>query len=100
MKQKADQIAFVLVDHNNFRVEGFSRDSIRVSGIIDHHVDEGLYRNAVPRVIEPCGSCTSLVIKHFKELWEKDQIEGESQLTKMAISAVSSQHLCCFPTNC
>lgn len=86
--QNAAEISFVLVDHNNFEVEGFPSNDVHVTGLIDHHVDEGLYLNANPRIIETSGSCTSLVVTYFKDLWESGSMAAESQLTKMALSAV------------
>jgi len=53
---------FVLVDHNRLR-DVFTQDNpqAQVVGVIDHHADEGLYPDANPRTIAPCGSCSSHV---------------------------------------
>ena len=60
------------MDHN--KLQGFLGDkySSKVHGVIDHHEEE----NAVPentdpepRVIEKCGSCTSLVVRQCKPVW-------------------------------
>jgi len=53
---------FALVDHNRLGV-AFTLDNPKaeVVAVVDHHQDEGLYRNANPRVIAPCGSCSSHV---------------------------------------
>ena len=56
---------FALVDHNNLD-SAFSTDnsSAQVITVIDHHEDEGLYKDtANPRIIAPVGSCASLVAR-------------------------------------
>lgn len=89
--KESEQVPFVLLDHNHFAVEDFNPDHVVIKSIIDHHVDENLYPDASPRIIRPCGSCTSLVVEYFIELWTKNQIPGETQLTRMALSTVFSQ---------
>jgi exopolyphosphatase len=52
---------FALVDHNRLG-QSFSIDNptSQVVAVIDHHDDEGLYKDtANPRTIAPAGSCTS-----------------------------------------
>ncbi|KIM54076.1 hypothetical protein SCLCIDRAFT_1222295 [Scleroderma citrinum Foug A] len=52
---------YALVDHNTLDTRYSSSDA-RVVAVIDHHEDEGKYRDtASPRIIEPCGSSASLV---------------------------------------
>ena len=54
-----------LVDHNQLD-SAFSTDnqSAQVIAVIDHHEDEGLYKDtANPRIIAPVGSCASLVAR-------------------------------------
>jgi hypothetical protein len=46
-----------VLDHNHFKVDGIDADKVAVLGVVDHHVDEGLYKDAKPRIVEPCGSC-------------------------------------------
>ncbi|KAK7751537.1 Exopolyphosphatase [Diatrype stigma] len=42
-----------------------------IVGCVDHHDDEGwVPRDADPRVIERCGSCTSLVVEHCRATWD------------------------------
>lgn len=89
LKKSTHGPSFILVDHNHFKIPGFDGNTISVAGIIDHHVDEGLYQDASPRIIQTCGSCTSLVVKHFSGLWKQGLIESEAQLSKMVLSAVS-----------
>lgn len=61
------------MDHNKLQVDLGHHYSSRVQGVIDHHEEE----NAVPentdpepRVIEKCGSCTSLVVRQCKSAWD------------------------------
>eukprot|EP01139_Manchomonas_bermudensis_P016095 Amastigsp_a511734_8.p2 type:complete len:397 gc:universal Amastigsp_a511734_8:1736-546(-) len=51
----------VLVDHNRMVPEQHIVLAERVSAIYDHHVDQGLYEAAAPRLIAPVGSCTTLL---------------------------------------
>ncbi|KAF9485702.1 DHH phosphoesterase [Pholiota conissans] len=53
---------FNLVDHNRL-ADAYTVDnpSVEVTAVIDHHEDEGLYLNANPRIVIPCGSCASHV---------------------------------------
>jgi len=56
--------AIVLVDHNRI-AESFVQHSDKVTGILDHHKDEGLYLDASPRIITTIGSTASLVSREF-----------------------------------
>ena len=76
---------WILVDHN--KLQGVLGDeySSKVRGVIDHHEEE----NAVPkntepepRVIEKCGSCTSLVVRWCQPVW--DSISSSSLSTGAA----------------
>lgn len=61
---------WVLVDHNAL-TGPLARFAPHVVGCIDHHVDEGAVpHDAVPRVIEPCGSCMSLVVDETRPAWD------------------------------
>lgn len=61
---------FALVDHNRLNPR-FTRGNpdVRVVAVVDHHEDEGLYRDtADPRlVVVPTGSCASLVTQLFEQ---------------------------------
>ncbi|KAJ3485076.1 hypothetical protein NLG97_g6900 [Lecanicillium saksenae] len=60
---------WVLVDHNALTGDLKKYES-RVVGCIDHHVDEGTVNTqAMPRVIETCGSCMSLVVDTYADAW-------------------------------
>ena len=61
-----DKDEIVLVDHNALAVH--QQDWTRfVSGVIDHHEDEGVFLEAKPRVIEKTGSCATLVSEVLKD---------------------------------
>lgn len=52
---------YALVDHNSVPNPSPNK---RVVAVIDHHDDDGKYHDtASPRIIEPAGSCTSLVTR-------------------------------------
>ncbi|KAJ3107802.1 hypothetical protein HDU97_003150 [Phlyctochytrium planicorne] len=59
-------LRLVLTDHNRL-APSLSRFSHLVQGVLDHHKDEGLSLDAVPRIIEPVGSATSLVALEWKK---------------------------------
>lgn len=70
---KDPRFSYVLVDHNKlldqFEVEQDpAANERRVTGIIDHHADEGHHLTADPRTIKVVGSCSSLVTLHFSSL--------------------------------
>ncbi|KAJ1309729.1 hypothetical protein OPQ81_006494 [Rhizoctonia solani] len=62
-----------LVDHNHLRSDWGEAGAKIVKGVLDHHNDVGLYPDAKPRVIEPTGSCASLVVHEILQLWDKDE---------------------------
>ncbi|KAL8950402.1 MAG: hypothetical protein Q9222_003560 [Ikaeria aurantiellina] len=64
---------WILVDHNRLQGKLGELFSSQIIGIIDHHEDEGTkikVPSTEPRVIEKCGSCTSLVVRTLKFSWE------------------------------
>lgn len=86
---------WLLVDHNclNGQLKTFKD---QVVGCVDHHVDEGaLGKDISPRVIEPCGSCMSLVVDECKSAWiemmERDtQVppQEHDRLVKLALAPI------------
>ena len=61
------------MDHNKFQGVLGPIYSSRVHGVIDHHDDEKMVPQKTdpePRIVQKCGSCTSLVIKYFRPAWE------------------------------
>lgn len=60
------------MDHNKLQGDLGKQYSSKVHGVIDHHEEEkAVPKNTdpEPRVIEKCGSCTSLVVRQFKPGW-------------------------------
>ncbi|KAF5017930.1 hypothetical protein F66182_10114 [Fusarium sp. NRRL 66182] len=61
---------WLLVDHNSL-TGPLSKFSGQVLGCIDHHADENaVSKDANPRVVEPCGSCISLIVDETRHIWE------------------------------
>ena len=70
---KPEDSSWILVDHNKLQGTLGAVYGSCVHGVIDHHDEE----NAVPkdtdpepRVIEKCGSCTSLVVRYLRSSWD------------------------------
>ncbi|KAI9197409.1 uncharacterized protein BJ171DRAFT_520207 [Polychytrium aggregatum] len=63
--ERNHDLELVLTDHNRIspQLEKYSK---YVTGIIDHHFDDGLYPSASPRTIELVGSATSLVVREWR----------------------------------
>ncbi|VUC22170.1 unnamed protein product [Clonostachys rosea] len=67
---KPEDTRWLLIDHNSL-TGPLRKFESQIIGCIDHHVDEGtIPKDISPRIIEPCGSCMSLVIEESKKLWE------------------------------
>lgn len=76
-RQEKIEIDAILVDHNQLVNE--SGELINdVRGVIDHHEDLKLHLDANPRIVETCGSCSSLVFKYWYE-----QIGSLDKMTEM-----------------
>lgn len=55
---------FILVDHNALSASQlFLQD--RIIGIYDHHKDENQFLDVRPRIVEPVGSCCSLIVSEW-----------------------------------
>ena len=102
-----DQYRVRLVDHNvadNALVRAaLGQQRAAVVAVVDHHADAGLYAAAAPRVVRPCGSCSSLVFLHFADAFarrysaagEDAQVrrrELEFLVTALAIDTDCLQH--------
>ncbi|KAL0066881.1 Exopolyphosphatase [Marasmius tenuissimus] len=96
-ESKWPQREFALVDHNRLAPEfdwvDENEEKSRVVAVIDHHADEGLYKNddhvAKPRLIFPAGSCASLVASYILDNntnTEKDTIPPE--ISMLLLSAI------------
>ncbi|KJK84472.1 hypothetical protein H634G_00836 [Metarhizium anisopliae BRIP 53293] len=91
-----DETRWLLVDHNCL-TGPLKRFRDRVVGCVDHHVDEGALPGGIsPRVIEPCGSCMSLVVDECRPAWAQllqgadDDIPAREQdrLVKLALAPI------------
>lgn len=95
---------WLLVDHNALTgalaARGFSD---HVVGCIDHHADEGRVPptdgTGEPRVIEKCGSCSSLVARFCRPAWEEalrkgngthsqTQEESDAHVARLALAPI------------
>ena len=74
-------IDLVLVDHCNIQGEKLSQwfesGWATITGIIDHHADEGAFLGCQPRIITTSGSCSSLVFNYWYEQFEKKIVDEE-----------------------
>lgn len=67
---KPEDTRWFLVDHNAL-TGNLKKFQPQVVGCIDHHVDERVTSQAVvPRVVEPCGSCMSLIVDESRAAWD------------------------------
>lgn len=69
----ADKIRYMLVDHNRLTGQLSDVAPDQVVGVIDHHDDEKFVPSDTkpePRNIKKAGSCTSLVIRCCKPIWD------------------------------
>lgn len=85
---------WLLVDHNCL-TGPLKKFKDQVIGCVDHHVDEGsLPHDISPRVIEPCGSCMSLVVDECKPTWTQLQNDTDispserDSLAKLALAPI------------
>lgn len=81
------ELSAFLVDHN--KLVGDISSIFEIKGIIDHHADEGCYKNVKPRIIEKCGSCASLVIDHFRKKKTVDNAAfSDFELIQLALAPI------------
>lgn len=96
---------WMLVDHNVFQGDLGRHYSNRVTGVIDHHTDEGqVPKQTNPRIIEKTGSCISHVVEYCREAWdsisrssstvptadkdESDVTTWDAQVAKLALGPI------------
>ncbi|KAG0263279.1 Exopolyphosphatase [Linnemannia exigua] len=85
-----NQLSLFLVDHNEVMDSMSSLSHAKVVGVIDHHVDEGLYKDtANPRRIEPVGSCSSLVTDQFLKAQMENEMEQNGDMTPSWVQQVT-----------
>ncbi|CAM1503294.1 Fc.00g080700.m01.CDS01 [Cosmosporella sp. VM-42] len=85
---------WLLVDHNCL-TGVLKKFSGQIIGVVDHHADEGaVHAQAEPRVVQPCGSCMSLIVEESKKVWEEsaaqdsDVASEEEKLAKIGLAAI------------
>ncbi|KAI9015163.1 hypothetical protein BC832DRAFT_589616 [Gaertneriomyces semiglobifer] len=77
----------VLTDHNvpsSVLQALITQFGWRISGIIDHHQDSGLFPDADPRIVCPTGSATTLVT----EMWKNTDLVPDALLAKMMLYTI------------
>ena len=82
---------WLLVDHNAL-TGPLKKYAAQVEGCVDHHVDEkAVPEDASPRVVEPCGSCMSLVVDEcqqpLKELLDDPHGEND-KLVRLSLAPI------------
>ncbi|KAG1759379.1 hypothetical protein EDD22DRAFT_906342, partial [Suillus occidentalis] len=76
---------FALVDHNVLRTT-YASSTASVVAVIDHHEDEGQYKDtANPRIVEPAGSCSSLVARSYQSF---SNLSISPELSTLLLSAI------------
>jgi len=92
-----DKTSWILVDHNALQGDLGRTYGRRIIGCIDHHDEEGkVRRDCEPRIIRKSGSCSSLIIEHYREAWNslarsstsKETIIWDAELAKLALAPV------------
>lgn len=69
-----ENTSWILVDHNKLQGSLGIRYSSRVRGVVDHHEEENAVpqdTESEPRIVEKCGSCTSLVVRYCRSAWDR-----------------------------
>lgn len=87
---EVEDTRWLLVDHNALTGQ-LARFNKAITGVVDHHVDENVCpKDAIPRVIDPCGSCMSLVVEESKPLWDKleDAATEGPKVARLGLAAI------------
>ncbi len=82
--QAAGRLSLILVDHNKLAAPQEKFASV-VTGVIDHHKDEGLFPDASPRIIEPVGSVATLVAEL---MLQQDEALLEPGVAKLLLGTI------------
>ncbi|KAJ6256665.1 Exopolyphosphatase [Drechslerella dactyloides] len=89
---RSTDISVALVDHNVLQPPLSNTFNPYVKSIVDHHDDEGKYPDAQPRTVMPAGSCTTLVLNHFRSRfpthWETLPAEMHSEIARLALAPI------------
>ncbi|KAG2217265.1 hypothetical protein INT45_009305 [Circinella minor] len=77
----------ILVDHNRLTFPfDETKWNDRVDGVLDHHIDEGLFTDITLRIVTMVGSCTSLVVLQFPDAFQYGN--DKSTLCQLAIAPI------------
>lgn len=80
-----EQTRWILIDHNALQGDLGKVYGSRLVGCIDHHDEEDKVPKDTgdePRLIQPCGSCGSLVVEYCKDAWAKLSAESTDKQSK------------------
>jgi len=103
-----DKVELVLSDHNALAKSHASLQHAKVVGIVDHHADQGLFKDAPLRIIDlECGSATSHVVLLFeKHAQAKIALEKDPHLANLLLAPIlvdtiglKPEHGRCFPVD-
>ncbi|CZR63497.1 related to exopolyphosphatase [Phialocephala subalpina] len=94
-----EKTRWVLVDHNVMVGELGKIYANRLVGCIDHHEEENKVPKDTgeePRVVQKCGSCSSLVVQYCKEAWDslaaestqKEEARWNAELARLALGPI------------
>ena len=82
MRRRRRPKSVCLVDHNALSARLFPESwQARVTRVIDHHEDTGMHADAVDRVIELIGSCSSLVYRDVVRVAGRDDVTTRRAFT-------------------
>jgi exopolyphosphatase len=91
-----DDTRWLLVDHNCL-TGPLKKFAGHIVGCIDHHADEFAVSQDVPlRVVEPCGSCMSLIVDECRTAWDALSRDGDDagsedeKLAKIGLASIMS----------
>jgi exopolyphosphatase len=94
---RPDKTSWILVDHNALQEDLGRTYGRHIVGCIDHHDEEGkVPRDCEPRIIRKSGSCSSLIIEHYREAWNslvksstsKETITWDAELARLALAPI------------
>ncbi|CED85193.1 Exopolyphosphatases and related proteins [Phaffia rhodozyma] len=95
-------VKLALVDHNRVTSKWIpelgssiptgTEGSVEIEAVVDHHADEGLYKEADPRIVNTgAGSCSSLVALYFQSVLPSPS--GSSSPSSMSTVGLGGQPL-------
>ncbi len=91
----AGRLSITLVDHNRLSpLQECLADDI--TAVVDHHVDEHLYRESqmAPRIIQPVGSCSSLVLSAFLSSDNSHLLNPDTSFLLLAPILLDTRNMC------